>query len=289
MLKALAILAFLLLGATIFVTIEDQRSAERAPQQTAQQPTSAVASGQGNQQSQGNTQKPSRNLPSLHRFFTWPDSMTAWAILLTLWAIAWQSNETKKAAEAAHMNAQAIVDAERAWMLPKITQPDYREILLLTDRGDDWNLPIEITFTNHGHTPAIAINASWKFYSESIVDPRSQTWVLVLPEPPYYDSEIVPFSPGAIYVHNDKTRFYLGIPRAFLTAEQNAWQLGQKCLSVRGFIEYRDIFQNRHITRFCYAFQKVSEIRRIERVLTGKPPIPYEFRKAGPDVYNEIT
>jgi len=203
--------------------------------------------------------------------------------------ICWQSIETRKAAQAAALNAQAIINAERAWMLPKITQPDYRDAMLLNEREDDWILPLEITFANHGNTPAVAVKASWGVYSEKIVDPRSQTWVLAIPEPPKYDSEIVPFAPGAMYVPKAKTRFYLGIPKAFLAAEKRAWELEEKCLSVRGYIDYRDTFEKPHRTAFCYAFQKVSELRRVERILTGKAAIPYEFRKAGPDAYNKMT
>src|ERR1022692_1548809 len=107
MLRALAILAVLLLGTTIYVTIQDQYATEQTPQQTTQQPNSSAALSQGNKQPQDNAQKPSRNLPSWHRLFTWPDGMTAWAILLTLWAVAWQSNETRKAAQAALTSANA--------------------------------------------------------------------------------------------------------------------------------------------------------------------------------------
>jgi hypothetical protein len=107
MLRSLAILAVLLLGTTIYVTIQDQHATEQTPQQTAQQPNSPTTFSKSDKQSQDNTQKPSRNLPSWHRLFTWPDGMTAWAILLTLWAVAWQSNETRKAAQAALTTANA--------------------------------------------------------------------------------------------------------------------------------------------------------------------------------------
>jgi hypothetical protein len=100
MLKVLAIIAAVILGLTIYVAIQDQRATEQAPEQTAHQANAPVASGVGNEHPQENTKKPSRNLPSWYGFFTWPDGMTAWAILLTLLAVAWQANETRRAAEA---------------------------------------------------------------------------------------------------------------------------------------------------------------------------------------------
>jgi hypothetical protein len=82
---------------------------------------------------------------------------------------------------------------------------------------------------------------------------------------------------------------YLAIPKEFLVAERVPWILGQKCLCVKGFLEYKDVFENVRVTRFCYAFQIVSEAGGLANAITLKPIIPPEFRKSGPDAYNEIT
>lgn len=108
MLKGLTIVASVVLGLSIYVAIQSQRATERASQQAAQPSNSEVASGTGNNQPQGSAKRPSRNLPGWYGFFAWPDGMTTWAILLTLFAIAWQSNETKKAAEAALRQADLM-------------------------------------------------------------------------------------------------------------------------------------------------------------------------------------
>lgn len=81
--------------------------------------------------------------------FTWPEGAATWALFLTLLVIAWQSTETRDAAKAALLNAEAVINAERAWMIPKITQPDEREFDLACTKEDGWRLPIEITFKNH--------------------------------------------------------------------------------------------------------------------------------------------
>jgi hypothetical protein len=82
---------------------------------------------------------------------------------------------------------------------------------------------------------------------------------------------------------------YLPIPTAFLLAEKNAWMTGDKCLCIRGFIEYRDVFQNTRMTRCCYAYQTFVEGGAFQNAITGKQFMSPEFRKAGPEVYNEIT
>jgi hypothetical protein len=59
-----------------------------------------------------------------HKLLTWPAGITAWAIMLTLAAIVWQSTETrrsasasKQAAEAALLSARALVNIERPWLV----------------------------------------------------------------------------------------------------------------------------------------------------------------------------
>lgn len=146
MLKVFAILAVLLLGITVYVTIEDQHAAEQAPQQAAQQPNAPIPLGVDNNQPQNNAQKSSGNLPSWHRLFTWPDGMTTWAILLTLWAVAWQANETKKAAEAALLNTQAVINSERPWIVMTIGQGKKPNEFLLKA-------------VNRGRTPAAILSA----------------------------------------------------------------------------------------------------------------------------------
>jgi hypothetical protein len=99
MLKVLAIVAAVILGLTVYVAVQNQRAAEQTINKTAQTPK-AVAPSQGHEKPQENAENPQGNSPSWYGFFIWPDSTTTWAILLTLWAVAWQANETRRAAEA---------------------------------------------------------------------------------------------------------------------------------------------------------------------------------------------
>ena len=85
-------------------------------------PQSAVAPNEGGQPKQ-NADK-SKNPSSWVDTFAWPEGVTTWVLLLTLLVIAWQSVEThaavktgEVAAEAALLNAQAVINAERALLL----------------------------------------------------------------------------------------------------------------------------------------------------------------------------
>ena len=87
----------------------------------------------------------------------WPEGITAWLLLLTLGAIVWQAWETRKsargakeAAQAALLNAQALINSERPWILVKV---DASKGVLGFDGFD-------ITAINRGRTPASIVSYS---------------------------------------------------------------------------------------------------------------------------------
>ena len=53
---------------------------------------------------------------------SWPDGITTWAIILTFIAIGEQTAQARNAAEAALLNAKAVIDAERAWIVASIEE-----------------------------------------------------------------------------------------------------------------------------------------------------------------------
>jgi hypothetical protein len=123
MLKCLAILGAVILGFTIYVACQNQRTASQTPNKGTNPPVASVSPSVHNEHPQGNTENAEGNLPSWYGLFAWPNGTTAWAIILTLVAISWQSNETKKAAQAALLNAQAVINAERPWILISVKSP----------------------------------------------------------------------------------------------------------------------------------------------------------------------
>jgi hypothetical protein len=68
-------------------------------------------------------QNTERNFPRWYRLFSWPEGITAWAIILTLIAIAEQTAQTRVAAEAALLNAKAVINAERPWIMVSVKSP----------------------------------------------------------------------------------------------------------------------------------------------------------------------
>ena len=217
--------------------------------------------------------------------------------------IGFQSIETRRAAQAAEVAARAalkqadhIANTERAWLIPKITQPNDRDVMSLNIREDSWTLPIEVTFTNLGKTPAVGVRALMEASSEKIVGRTrdvAPTLILGLREEPleykYRKQKGDAFTPGSIYAPSGKISIYLEIEREFLLGEKEDWELEEKCLCIKGFIEYKDRFGS-YATRFCYAYQDVRGIRAraIRSRFTGEARRDREFRKAKPDSYNKI-
>jgi hypothetical protein len=99
------------------------------------------------------------------RLVAWPEGITAWAIILTLGAITWQTIEThrtatasRNAACAALKQANHIALSERAWVLVKR--------VALTSGGVDrpegtQQVSIHCKAENYGKTPArvLGLNA----------------------------------------------------------------------------------------------------------------------------------
>src|SRR3984957_18501013 len=68
----------------------------------------------------------------------WPEGITTWAIIATGVVISWQTVQTKKAAEAALLNAQALINAERPWIMVTVEEvvgPSGGFNLYMTDKA----------------------------------------------------------------------------------------------------------------------------------------------------------
>jgi len=98
--------------------------------------------------------------PIWARYFTWPDGVGAWAVMLTLLAIVWQSIETRAAAKAGEIAAlatqnsvQVMIDSERPWIVAHMNQSKNPCLL------DNGNVRFEWTVKNVGKSPAKLIKA----------------------------------------------------------------------------------------------------------------------------------
>ncbi|SRR6266536_328471 len=167
MLKYLLAFAFFF-GMAVFVACQDERAAQEGAQKPEHLASGAASAKSDAQHPQQNVPDSERHLPGWYGFFRWPNGTTTWAIILTLLAIAEQTKETakaaksaqesakatrdsiphqEKAAKAAFLNAQAVINAERPWIVVEVISRD----------SDDW---FEIIATNYGRTPAQIVGAN---------------------------------------------------------------------------------------------------------------------------------
>jgi hypothetical protein len=192
---------------------------------------------------------------------------------------------------ATEKQVQHIVATERAWMIPRIRQPKEDEFIQAAKMEDGWLFPIEVVFTNRGNTPALAIRAVMDCTSERIAKrspDKVPTLILELKEPREYENAVDRYAPGSFYISRAKTYISWGVSKSLIVEEMPLWSSGTKCLCVKGYIEYIDAFKETRISRFCYAYQCVSVARATQYRLKGMQPPVWEFRKCGPDTYNEI-
>ena len=104
----------------------------------------------------------------------WYKKSDWWLVIIAAFTggvICWQSWETRKAAKAALLNAKALVDSERPWLIAEVLKNSKNPLIY------------EIQITNFGRTPARFIrgNAIYVFATQ----PGS------LPVPPNYSSPII--------------------------------------------------------------------------------------------------
>jgi hypothetical protein len=98
-------------------------------------------------------------LPWWYELLRWPEGITTWAIIATGFVIGWQSWETRRAAEAtaksadaAFLNAQAVINAERALLLFKVEKEQIS--------GLSGPSIFHINVVNYGKTPARRLEIS---------------------------------------------------------------------------------------------------------------------------------
>ncbi|HET6843832.1 MAG TPA: hypothetical protein VFK06_19450 [Candidatus Angelobacter sp.] len=134
MLKRLALkylpmaLLLILIGVVIYMShyaesrkTENKENAEACSSKTAISPNDTGESTQ-------KTDNP-KHPPNWIKAFAWPDGVTVWALLLTLLVIAWQSTETRAAAQSAERQIGLQSTAMRQWVniepIKTVTPPTF--------------------------------------------------------------------------------------------------------------------------------------------------------------------
>jgi hypothetical protein len=146
------------LGCSIYVSREDQKTRDQYQQKCTQLNASTVSLPAHEDCDKG-SEDAARQLPRWYRVFGWPEGITTLAILLTLLAIADQTAQTRKAAEAAKESVIATRDSvllqEKAleqWLVIDNWKAEIGSPLL-----DDKYLFIQVDIVNRTQYP-ITIN-----------------------------------------------------------------------------------------------------------------------------------
>lgn len=206
--------------------------------------------------------------------------------------VAWYTaTVAKKSADAALLNAQAVISAERAWI--SVT-PHMGEVKFYPLRDKNAPVPDNLVdvlpiahlfparMVNVGKTPA-KIEGSAIHYVRTTIHPCE------LDETPDYGvlSKYVHFAfPDEILTLSSELS-----PIPTLTEEQiKAIQAQKEFLYAFGIVKYSDVYGNRHETRFGYIYQVqdshlVMKDGVIETIRTGEA----RFRIGGPPAYNGHT
>lgn len=141
----------LIFGLTVFVSYKDQDHADRRTQQASTPNNTSVSAVADNAHPTESKENPQPHFLRWHRFFAWPEGITAWALFLTLMAIAEQTKHTARAADIANKTLISTlrpkliirkIEIHRGTGIPTIGMPD----------ADPWK--VNFVFANIGRGQA---------------------------------------------------------------------------------------------------------------------------------------
>ncbi len=167
------------------------------------------------------------------------DVLTALLVIVaagTGWVIWRQTIATRKAAEAALLNAQALINSERPWI----------DVLPVSQGDGEWRFEA----SNYGRTPAELVSTSCRF--EIISDLMNG-----LTEPPLYKDRKESYK-RFIFLNNPARVGLMNIKSLLDACAEKAEVLsGAKAFIIIGRVVYYDVL-NRvdppHETRYCYGW-----------------------------------
>jgi hypothetical protein len=307
MLKRLAIPALIVVAVVTIVLVTryeqkyytpDSRYDLKCVQESS--PTSTAASLTCKVDSKSEEEQGKASVQWWHVLLTWPEGITAWAVIFTLIAIATQAylmrvhanhfailaeatfKQTAILAEsvaAAQKNADAalhqtnhMVASERAWLL--VSRIEFTAGA--SDRPEGTKqVFIQCAAINHGRTPARVLGMKALTAIGPISDP-GQTWDESLYDP---DGETTP----RWVILPDKASA-LACPVLGFTAEPGQVfraPLGEgQARFIHGVVRYWDMFsETERFTRFCFRWDNENE----------RPGLGTGFHVAGGDRFNQQT
>ena len=278
----------MILVCSFVVAHHEEYASDQAAAVSTQPDKSAITAEPDKYHAQENLNKSHWDAPRGRIFreaFRWPQGTGIWALILTLLAIAEQTEHTRKSAQAALLNAQAVINSERAWILVKnIVGPK------------DWWDPNDPAYTAGavmqfavcGNTPARINGASFEIKRV----PTKSAYPLIpdLPEEPVYppqsDSAEIPEN-GRILPPRDRFSVDLILNPPLLCEQEwnDIWDR-KVCICAYGYVRYTDAFDRKHETRVCYVYE-ISP--GIITAVDGSHLNPDRFKIGGPSAYNKAT
>jgi hypothetical protein len=196
-----------------------------------------------------------------------------------------QTEVTETAAIAAKASAEAVRNAERAWILVHKITLESNEVRAETILSFGYCLKV------FGKTPAKIIEVAGRFHTVGSRKSGDHTEP-DLPIPPDYGHRTtITDIPDMGSILPPLHTFNMGVP---FESPGLAWkeiaeiQAREKFLCCYGFIKYMDAFdptKTRH-TAFCYVYDSQKE-GILASASTGNPLKPDDFRVGGPPEYND--
>ena len=125
-----------------------------------------------------NTDKP-KHPPSWIETFTWPEGVTAWALLLTLLVLAWQSTETRAAAQASLKQSEIQAAGLKHWIVVKNWRSeliDEKDSPRFSDMSRRIQIRIRFDLVNESNFPLTLLESTVTFTSNIAGQVLSTTW-----------------------------------------------------------------------------------------------------------------
>ncbi len=198
--------------------------------------------------------------PEWYATVQWSNWVLAIVASVTAWYVAKQARQTKKAARAALLNAQALIDAERPWIVVK---PEF---------SDQIEGQVYFRATNIGRTPAQIVSNNMELLFIEAPDnefPNPAAWN----EPQTFPAMLAPndsfFVNNLPYSPENRVKYRKPLPSV----------AGHLCFC--GRIQYRDVLIAGstfvlHESCWCYSYSPT-------------PVLDQRFFNCGPERYNHYT
>ena len=194
--------------------------------------------------------------------------------ILTLFVLVAQTNATKRAADAAYLNAEAVIKAQRPWLFI----PMGNEFLdignpILPDVGDNRVASVTFDLKNFGKTPARVVEQKVYLYignSPSSI-PYDKAFISTGSNPDNYT-----FAPDTV-IHVQAPLY----PNPHITQQdRQAILAGARFLWLCGYCKYRNASEVRDEppfeTRFCFLWVNITNRPEPFWITRG----PYEYSNA---------